>query len=221
MIWDIDGTLITSKGCGRRAMDRTFYQLFGIKDAFEEIKMSGRLDAWIVRDAMRLHNIVLEDLTVFFETYCSLLEEEIAEKRPTIIIPGIREILQYTTKLSNIYHALGTGNIERGARIKLAPHAVNGYFPVGGFGDRPVERWEIIKEAVERSSIYYDLTFDRNDIYVIGDTPFDIECGKKMGVKTIAVATGSHPPHELKAHHPNYFFMNLEDREAFMHVFKI
>ncbi|AOT72191.1 HAD family hydrolase [Geosporobacter ferrireducens] len=219
LVWDIDGTLIHSKGCGRRAMEQTFYKLFGIKNAFQQIQMSGRLDAWIVRDALIMHNIQEKNLAVFFDAYCELLQLEMKDAEASVPIQGIQELLQYIKDLSNIYHALGTGNIERGARIKLAPQDLNRYFPVGGYGDAALERWQIIEQAVKRSNEHYKVIFQPEDIYVIGDTPLDIGCGKTLGVKTIAVATGSHGLEELRKHEPDHLFANLENYHEFFRIF--
>ncbi|WP_190014355.1 HAD family hydrolase [Geosporobacter subterraneus] len=218
LIWDIDGTLIHSNGCGRRAMDRAFFQLFGIKDGFQDIEMSGRLDAWIVRDALSLHHIRGFDLDLFFDTYCKILAEEMSSINAAVSIGGINDFFQQSKAFSHVYHALGTGNIERGARIKLAPQGLNPYLPVGGFGDAALERWQIIEQAIDRSKDYYKVSFQTENIYVIGDTPLDIGCGKAIGVKTIAVATGSHDIEELRKHEPDYLFANLGSQSGFLHI---
>ncbi len=200
-------------------MDQAFIKLFGIKDGFRQVEMAGRLDAWIVRDAMKLHNIGEIDLELFFDTYCKMLKDEMAGIHTAIPIPGIKALFQSMEGFRHIYHALGTGNIERGARIKLGPQGLNAYLPIGGYGDVALERWQIIEQAVVRSEVYYQRSYFPEDIYVIGDTPYDIACGKTLGVKTIAVATGSHDLEQLKKSNPDYLFANLEDQAAFFRIF--
>lgn len=220
LIWDIDGTLIDSKGCGRRAMDRAFYTLFGIENGFKDVKMAGRLDALIVKDAMDRNNVADGDIILFFNTYCQMLEEEIAQGRKPEILPGIKEILERREICYRLYHVLGTGNMEQGARLKLSPHNINRYFPVGGFGDEEKERWQIIQHAIEKAQEYTKINFKKENIYVIGDTPLDIQCGKILEIKSIAVATGSHSMEELIRYQPDYLFPNFGDTDRFFEIFR-
>lgn len=222
MIWDVDGTLIDSRSCGRKAMDKAFDVLFGIENAFMGIKMAGRLDAMIVRDAMENKGIAEQDrIKLFFDTYCEILEHMLASGEDYVqILPGIQEIFQNQDHPHNLCHVLGTGNIERGARIKLKPHDLNKYFPVGGFGDVVLERWQMIHQAIENAQVYHGLEYEKENIYVVGDTPLDIECGKILGVKSIAVATGGHTLEALMEHAPDYLFTDLGDREKFFEIFK-
>ncbi|QEK12768.1 hypothetical protein FQB35_10745 [Crassaminicella thermophila] len=220
MIWDIDGTLINSRGCGRKAMEEAFCSIFGIEKAFNDINMAGRLDAIILKDALYKHGIVDVDMTLFFDTYCNILENILMKKDYIKILPGIEKILESGSEYHNFFHALGTGNIEKGARIKLKAYDLNKYFPVGGFGDEELERWQIIHKAVESAQAFHNITYDKENIYVIGDTPRDIECAKILGVKSIAVATGSHSLEELMEHLPDYLFESFEDTEKFFCIFK-
>ncbi|QZY53751.1 HAD family hydrolase [Crassaminicella profunda] len=219
MVWDIDGTLINGKGCGRAAMEKAFYKLFGRERAFEDVRMAGRLDAMIVKDAFFKHTIIDGDKKLFFDTYCKILEEILKRKEYIEILPGVKNILAYNSKEHKFFHALGTGNIERGARLKLEVHDLNQYFLVGGFGDEEVERWEIIQRAIQRAQKVHEIKYHKENIYVIGDTKLDIECAKILGIKSIAVATGGNSVEELKTHSPDYLLENLEDKNKFLKIF--
>lgn len=220
MVWDIDGTLINGRGCGRYAMEKSFSTLFGIKNGFGNIKMAGRLDAMILRDAFKNNNIVDTDISLFFDTYCDMLEELLMTEEYIEILPGVKNILKRSSKQDNFFNALGTGNIEKGARIKLKTHDLNKYFQIGGFGDEALERWEIIHKAIENAQMIKNIKYDKENIYVIGDTALDIECAKILEVKSIAVATGAHSVEELIKHRPDYLFENLEDTDEFFSIFK-
>ncbi|MFZ5967881.1 MAG: HAD family hydrolase [Bacillota bacterium] len=220
LIWDIDGTLINSRGCGRRAMEKAFHYLYGIENGFADVNMAGRLDALIVKDAMINHSIDVENLNDFFEVYCKMLEYERQSGDFTELLPGIKTILSRQHPGIQFTHALGTGNIEPGARIKLEPHDINCFFPIGGFGDEAMERWEIIQKAIEKTELMYGHSFDKKDTYVIGDTPFDIGCGKKLQVKSIAIGTGPYSVETLKSYAPDYVFENLENVEKFFEIFR-
>lgn len=218
MVWDLDGTLIFCLE-GRKAMELAFYELYGIRNAFEKVTMAGRLDAFIVREAFKENGIPETEIDSFFDTYCRILEEFMQDADQVWLLPGVKEILKNTSSDSTIHHALATGNIERGARIKLAPYDLNKYFPVGGFGDQELERWQIVDLAIKRAEEYYGVTYQKENIYVIGDTPRDIECGKILGIKSIAVATGPYDEEKLRMHSPDYLFPNLEKTEAVLKIF--
>ncbi|QXM05528.1 HAD family hydrolase [Crassaminicella indica] len=219
IVWDIDGTLINSKGCGRAAMEKAFYQLFGLEKAFKEVNMAGRLDAMIVNDAFDKNNIINRDIDLFFDIYCKVLEEMLIDKDYIKILPGVKAILEHNSQEYNIFHALGTGNIEKGARIKLKPHNLNKYFKVGAFGDEAIERWEMVHKAIQRAQAFNGIIYNRENIYVIGDTKLDIECAKILGIKSIAVATGAHSAELLREYAPDYLLESLEDKNKFLGIF--
>ncbi|TCO72261.1 HAD family hydrolase [Marinisporobacter balticus] len=220
IVWDIDGTLINSRGCGREAMEKAFHTMFGVENGFTDIKMAGRLDAMIVKDAFQKNNIIDADISLFFDTYCNILTDLLKVETYIEVLPGVKKILEYGSENYNFFHALGTGNLEKGARIKLESHDLNKYFQTGGFGDEALERWNIIHKAVENAQEFKGITYDYDNIYVIGDTPLDIECGKILGIKSIAVCTGAHGAEELIKHRPDYMFENLGNIVRFLSIFK-
>lgn len=218
LIWDIDGTLIDSKGSGRRAMDKTFQNLYKVENGFDKISMSGRLDWQIVMDALKKHKVEDEDVASFLCEYGKTLMEELKCNNCARIFPGVKEILDITANNTDVYHALGTGNCEKGAILKLAHLKLDTYFEIGGFGDEDLERWQVIDRVILKAKDYYDVDFKKENIYVIGDTSLDIECGKKNGVKTIAVATGSCSYEELLQYSPSYIFQSFERCSDFLSV---
>jgi phosphoglycolate phosphatase-like HAD superfamily hydrolase len=218
LIWDIDGTLIDSKGSGRRAMDNTFLHLYNIEEGFKEVNMAGRLDYRILKNALEINDIKEENMARFFEKYEEMLKQELSLNTSSRVLPGINEIFDTTLNQKNLFHVLGTGNCERGARLKLLHLGLNKYFKIGGFGDEDAERWEIIEKAVEEAKDFYKIDFLEKDIYVIGDTPLDIECGKILGLKSVAVATGWSSYEDLKKFEPDYLFKSFEDFEEFLSI---
>ena len=99
---------------------------------------------------------------------------------------------------------LGTGNLEAGARIKLSPSGFNGYFHFGGFGSDSFHRDLILKQAVRRAARYAGGRIRPQDVFVIGDTPFDVSAGRKAGYQTVAVGTGFSSLAELKRSRPDH-----------------
>ena len=218
LIWDIDGTLLQSNGLGHRPWDKAFYELYGIPDGFKDINMAGKLDTAIIKECYKLHDIEGKNEEAFFERYCYNLAEDVKHDNFLTAAPGIPSLLKTLKAKGSIYSSLGTGNIERGARIKLSTDNMNDYFAVGGFGDEEKERWEVISDAIENSVKHFGINFEKSNIFVIGDTPRDIACGKKLGVKSIGVATGSHSVEQLRDCEADYVFENFVDNERFVEV---
>lgn len=216
LIWDIDGTLIDSKGLGRKAMDKAFFNLYNIREGFKDVNMAGRLDSRIVKKAFMINRIVDSNLVSFFDKYEENLKQELKSNTSSRVLPGINEILEWTSQQENLFHVLGTGNCERGARLKLSHLGLDKYFKIGGFGDEDAERWEIIKKAIENAQSFYKTDFKKENIYVIGDTPLDIECGKILEIKSIAVATGGYGYEDLLECEPDYIFQSFEVFEEFL-----
>ncbi len=220
LIWDIDGTLIQGRGIGRRAMEKAFSELFGITDALKGVEMAGMLDSVILRNAFRLHSLDEKYYDAFKIKYLHYLEFEISQLDYNIDAPGILNLLKKLDSQPGFFNALGTGNLEKGARIKLSKHDMNSFFPTGGFGDELSERWQVIEKAATNSSHFHNIDFYADEIFVIGDTPRDVECGKKLGYKTISVATGMHSVSELISCSADYVFEDLTDDSRFFNIFK-
>jgi phosphoglycolate phosphatase len=211
LIWDIDGTLLQGKGIGKKAFNKVFYKLHNVKNAFDKIPMAGMVDSVILSTVYDLNNIKERDYANFFNEYCYYLSESISEHKNSIAAPGIKKLMEFLKNYKNVYNILGTGNIELGARIKLTRDNLNRYFRIGIFGDEPFERWQLIKNAVENAKAFFDSSFNNEHIYVIGDTPHDIEAAKTIKVKSIAVATGPFSTTELKEYKPDYLVNDFSD----------
>lgn len=111
-------------------------------------------------------------------------------RRTYQLTPGIRALLARLSKEQGVLLGLGTGNMERGARIKLAPSGLDAYFLFGGYGCDSFHRPALLRKAVARARKLAGRRVDGADVYVIGDTPLDVEAGRKAGYKTVAVGTG-------------------------------
>jgi len=219
LVWDIDGTLINAGGLGRRAMDMAFFDLYGIPEGFREINMAGMLDAVLLDQAYRLHGVCGRDPAEFFNRYAKILAGEVRKLNRPVAAPGIPALLKRLENCPGFHHVLGTGNIEAAARLKLSLDRLNGYFPTGGFGSELAERWQVIRTAIERARQHFGRSFHPSGIYIIGDTPRDIQCGKILGVKTVGVATGSYTCEQLAGCGADFVFTDLSDHEAFLRIF--
>ncbi|MBI5742016.1 MAG: HAD hydrolase-like protein [Nitrospirae bacterium] len=213
VLFDIDGTLISTGGAGVRALERAFHKLFGIADAFNGIAMAGRTDLQIIRDGLGTHGFPNMDGNVekMKDMYIQYLREEIKTPLKSLK-PGIKEILRKLSEL-NMPVGLLTGNLEDGARIKLGPFGLNEYFVDGAFGSDHEDRDYLLPIAVEKFAAR-GLPFRFEDCIVVGDTPRDVRCAKVHGARCIAVATGPYSREDLLKTDADVVFDSLADRDT-------
>jgi phosphoglycolate phosphatase len=215
VLFDIDGTLISSAGAGRRALDRAFEQLFGIRGAFASIELAGRTDLLIVRDALRAHRLVERDhdWTRFWDCYAEALAVEMRRDRPgRQVFPGVVSLLETLAPRSDRVMALLTGNARTAARLKLERFDLWRYFNgCGAFGDDAPDRNGLVSIALERISRHGYPRVPASRIVVIGDTPHDVACAAAAGARSLAVATGGSSVDQLHAAGADVVFQTLAD----------
>lgn len=219
ILWDIDGTLIRTNRAGIIALVRAFTQLHGREPDMTKVEVAGRTDRWIIRRMLEEHGMAPtpEAIHAILEGYLQLLAGEIAT-RSGRILPGITELLETLHQREDVVQALLTGNVERGARIKLEHYRVWHYFPFGAFGDDSALRNDLGPHALRRAKERHEVDFAPERTFVIGDTPHDIECGKAIGACTIGVATGMFTVEQLAAHSPTAVFTDFVDTAALLRV---
>ncbi len=214
VLFDIDGTLVTTGGAGVKAFARAFQTEFGLHDGSEKLKFAGRTDVSLVREFFSHHGITPDaaHFERFFETYLRHLAEMILECQGAVC-PGVHDFLNHLRTQANP-PAIGllTGNIRRGAEIKLRRYDLWKNFAFGGFADDHEERDSIAAIAKERGEEVLKNKLRGEEVLVIGDTPLDIRCARAIGAKILAVATGGSKLDELKLHKPDWA---LEDLRAF------
>ena len=221
LLFDIDGTLILTGGAGLRAMNKAFEKIFGIRDGLANLSLAGRTDTSIIREALTRHDLPHDERTIekFKQTYYAFLQDEIAApldgKR---IMPGVMPLLRELSRRENIYLGLLTGNWEKSGRLKLAYFGLNDYFPFGAFADDSPLRDELLPFAIERFTRQYGLKPDPADVYVIGDTPSDIQCARPHGAKAVAIGASIYSVEQLKAHQPDFLFENLANTDEVLKV---
>ncbi|MDH7514425.1 MAG: HAD family hydrolase [Bacteroidota bacterium] len=217
VLFDIDGTLITTNGMAKRTFADALEQVFGHPTPARTYDFSGRTDIQIYREIMKAAGADDEAIErkqdEALTTFLDLLERRITPESITVH-PGIRELLDALSEESIVTLGLLTGNMLRGARIKLSPPDLMRYFSFGAFGSDAYHRHELPSIAVERAYHRTGYVFREKEIVVIGDTPHDIECGRHLNVRTIAVATGGSRREKLAEHGPDFLFDDLSDTNA-------
>lgn len=220
LIWDIDGTLVDCGSAGRKAMDRTFKDLFQVDNGFEGISMSGRLDQVILREAIEKHALNQLDVANFYQRYEEVLDE-VLSKTDVKLYAGISETLAFTDSQHTLINVISTGNCEVGAWLKLKHAGIDHYFEHGGFGCSFVKREDLVGQIIKEVEEKHKVTFDPKDIVVIGDTPHDISSGQFHQATTIAVLTGSYSKEELLAYKPTYIIDNFEHLDDFIDMLEV
>ncbi len=211
VLFDIDGTLIHTGGAGMKAFATAFKTEFGIRDGSENLKFAGRTDVSLVREFFQ-HNLIdpsKENFSRFFTAYIRLLETEVRESEGGIF-PGVHQWIAELRQLPEPPSiGLLTGNLRRGAEIKLRHYDLWHEFPFGGFADDHEERDCIAAVAKQRGEQALTRTLSGAEVVVIGDTPLDVRCARAIKAKVVAVATGGHTLSELEHHHPDWAVSDL------------
>src|SRR5262245_21420518 len=196
LLFDIDGTLLSARGAGRRAVKSALEEVYGTGGAIEHYDLGGKTDQRIVFDVMEAAGLdrerVRERLGDFFEVYARGLAEEIGEGHGVVMLPGVPSLVRRLAETTGVLLGLLTGNVEEGARIKLGPTGLWSHFPVGAFGSDDVDRRRLPSLAARRAHALAGYPFRPDEVVVIGDTPLDIDCARHFGGVAVAVATGRH-----------------------------
>jgi phosphoglycolate phosphatase len=221
LLFDIDGTLVTTDGVGRRAVERAFELRHGRRDAVA-FSFAGMTDKAIVRDGLLAlgrrfaSDAELQaemDATLAF--YLQILREEAAAGHSGIRVhPGILRALDLAESRSGVALGLGTGNLREGARIKLGHANIFHRFAFGGFADDSIDRTEILAAGAQRGADQLGLPLSDCRVVVVGDTPKDIVAAQAIGADCVAVATGMHSVPELEAYAATLACQNLDDKRA-------
>jgi len=214
-LFDIDGTLITSGGAGEASLKLAVQDFCGKEIDFSPIVMSGNTDTGIARQLLTLAGVEVneENIMGLLDCYLARLAERIA-LHPGRLLPGIIPLLDQMQDRPDCILALLTGNLAAGAEVKLTHYGVWHYFGFGAYANDHHERNKLGPVAISRALEVYGEQFPPEHIYIIGDTPRDIACGKAFGAVTVAVATGHHSREELASHHPDFLFDDLVDADA-------
>jgi phosphoglycolate phosphatase len=209
LLWDIDGTLISTGAAGHRAIGRATAERFKGGD-LDGVEIAGRTDVGIGRQFLSKYGAHVNDASVhsFLDLYLELLAEELPLAKGRAL-PGVLELLEDAATKSDIALGLLTGNLERGAKLKLEHYDLWRFFAFGAFADDHHDRNELGAFALSRAHEKTGIDFAPAQVDVIGDTGHDIACGKVFGARTIAVATGPWSREQLAPHEPDFLFDDL------------
>jgi phosphoglycolate phosphatase len=220
VLFDIDGTLARTGGAGVKAFARVFATEFGVIDGFDQLKFAGRTDVNLVRQFFGFHQVppTPRNFERFFERYVFWLDHILRESQ-TAVCPGVLEFISGLQALPRRpLLGLLTGNIRLGAEIKLRHFNLWEVFQTGAFADDHEDRDQIAVIARERGCRVLNDQLGSNQVLVVGDTPLDIRCGRAIGARVLATATGGATLDELRSHQPDWAVADLREIEPGMVV---
>jgi phosphoglycolate phosphatase-like HAD superfamily hydrolase len=218
VLFDIDGTLLTTDGAAADALRRAMREVFGTSGPTSGYSFAGRTDPQITHDLMRMAGVeggrVETGLEEVWRRDLADLEERLRDRR-FAPFPGVVELVERLDRSPDAVLGLLTGNLRDGARLKLRAAGLDfDRFAVGAFGSDHADRSELPALAVARAEERFSHRFSGKAVVIIGDTPLDVACGEHLGVRTLAVATGSYGVEALRATGADHVFPSLADVDA-------
>ncbi len=220
VLFDVDGTLLSASGAGRRALGRALVDVFGTAGPIDSYDFHGGTDPQIVRDLLGAAGLPVAEILAreaeLFARYLEHLEAELGDGRGVRLYPGVAALVEALAGEPDCVVGLLTGNIEPGARLKLRSTGLWPRFRLGAYGSDDADRTRLPAVAARRAEVLVGRTFRGRDLVVIGDTPRDVGCGRAFGAVCLAVATGRHPVADLEACTPDHVFPDLSDLDRVM-----
>ncbi|OLT61696.1 HAD family hydrolase [Moorena bouillonii] len=216
LFWDIDSTLLTTKRAGIFALEEAASEVIGETVSLTNIETAGMTDPIIVANILKQYGLSPEPKLVdqLLKYYVNYLPQSLP-RREGYVLEGVIEILDALHDRTDVVSMLLTGNIEAGAQAKLTYYGLADYFSGGGFSDKTETRVDIAQQALAIASEKYG-AIPSEKTYVIGDTPHDIHCGKAIGARVIAVASGKYDQKSLEEHQPWWTIPSLPSSTVFM-----
>ena len=201
LLFDVDGTLLSAGGAGRRALERAFAGRCGSAVPLHDVRFNGMTDPGIVRAGLeRLGGTPDERLIAgILEDYLELLGDELARATVFQVYPGVAALLETLATRREVAVGLGTGNLREGARRKLERAGLDGHFRFGGFGSDHEDRAELLRIGAGRGATWLGYPPGACRTIVIGDTPHDVAAARAIGADSLGVATGGCGVEELRA----------------------
>src|SRR6266852_8744054 len=217
LLFDVDGTLVTTGGAGRRALERAFEHLHSHRDACT-FPLDGMTDRAIVRAGLKAIGLQPDDALIdqVLTGYIQILEEEVAkvDAAQYRLHIGIASALDAAGARPEIAIGLGTGNIKEGARVKLTRVGIYQRFSFGGFGCDHEDRAEILRVGARRGAERLGMLPENCRVVIVGDTPKDVAAATNLGAESLGVATGRFSTSDLKAAGATFAFADLSEPGA-------
>lgn len=226
VLFDIDGTLISSASAGRHAIRRAFADEFEQLEFFDQVRFDGKTDPQIVTELYQAAGAAdfanVQRITALLERYIAHLPAALLERAGQVqSLPGITDLLDALHGRSDMIVGLLTGNVVAGARLKLTAAGISfDRFRLGAFGSDSAHRPDLPPIASERAVQWFGRRPHGEEVIIIGDTPADVTCGDSISARAIGVATGAYSAAELRAAGAAAAFSTLADTAAVLEAIR-
>ncbi len=220
VLFDIDGTLLNAGRGPVRAILRAMEEVYGVEDLLSlkgKYAFAGKTDPEIVRDLLLLKGCSPEAVESGFEKvfdlYIHYLRQFMAEDDSAYLHPGVLRLVRELKDRREVNTGILTGNIERGAEIKLGHFDLRKYFSIGVYGSDSSDRNDLPGILLEKARKLTGYPYTGSEIVIVGDSIFDIRCAGTVGARAIAVVTGTTSREALEAEGPDHIFHDLSRTE--------
>jgi phosphoglycolate phosphatase-like HAD superfamily hydrolase len=213
VLFDIDGTLLHAGPVPRRAFAEALREVFGTAGTVDAHPFAGKTDPQIAREILLAAGVGDEAISVglpaLLRAYLHRLEQGLLDPaaRPRVL-PGVPALLDALGARADCVVGLLTGNVARGAALKLEAVGIGGRFAFGAYGSDSPHRPDLARVALGRVAA---LGLRAGPAVVVGDTPLDVACGAAAGARTVAVATGAFSASRLAAAGADVVLPDLSD----------
>lgn len=220
-LFDIDGTLLDSGRAGQAAMEETLRIEFGVEKLDYDIPTAGRTDRAIISDLLVSHDLEpSEELFLTFrQRYLNLLPRHL-DQRGGCLLSGVEELLDLlAARLSDSSEdlvGLLTGNFEQSGWMKVRHFKLDHHFSFGAFGDHHCHRDDVARDAMGFLKKKGDP--EGKNVWVIGDTPADVQCARAIGARVLAVASGVYSRKDLEPSNPDVLVDNFTDAQGVVDI---
>ena len=219
ILFDIDGTLLITGGAAKRAFIRAVRDTYGTIGRLETFPFDGKTDPQIIRIVLKeagvAEPVIEAKLRDCLSLYVKYNEEELPKATKAVLYPGVRDVLELLSKDERVTLGVLTGNVEQGAKQKLAMFDLARYFVFGAYGSDSADRVELARLGLQRAKEVTGQPFQPEETFIIGDTEFDIACAHAVGANAVAVATGNYGVERLRSYGPELVFRDYSDPRGF------
>ncbi len=214
-LFDIDCTLLLTRGAGREANRRAMMEVFGTSGALAAHKFGGKTDWQTLIELLIDEGFSLDQIEAQMPIYSESMARHLADvigNYEAFALPGALELVETLRQRDDVALGIVTGNVPGAAAVKLRAAGYDpAWFPIGAFGSESMDRNNLPALAVARAAAHFRYPFAPDEVIVIGDTPADIACARAIGAIAVAVETGFCAPGELVAAQADYLLRDLTE----------
>ena len=224
ILWDIDGTLVTTGVVGRQALERGAADAAGL-ETVPVVPMGGKTDPQIIAEILTAAGVGTGELPSLVSSALASAEHHLAEWRPRMLAegrvhPGVADLLMQLAATDGVRQTLLTGNVVSNAYEKVDAFGLGGYFDfaIGAYGSDHADRHRLVPIALERTARLRADPFDPDEVWIVGDTANDLRCARAGGAHCLLVGTGREGMGSAADLTPDHLVADLSDTAAVLAV---